>query len=329
MDALKCGNLWLILTSLLAILVSPGCGIMRQFVPPKIDAPVVFTTPPTKEMVAQVINTNSAKVQRLQSQVTISAGRSPGLQGTLAFERPRNVRLNAELFGMTGTGVDFGSNEELFWVWVKGGLPGTSPAIFYARHAEFAASGAGSQIPMRPEWIADALGLTFIEPSTIIAGPVARQDKTLEIRTNEPTPQGFIQRAITVDPKYGWIRQQSLADANGKLLVVTSARDHYYDKLSGISLPRQVELTVNPGSQDEFELNVRLNAPSINQITGDPNQLWTIPNPQGVQAIDISNPANLVMPAAQPTVTSIQSTVPTPGQNSQAYLPEYRGRDLR
>ena len=52
------------------------------------------------------------------------------LSGNIAAERPGRFRLTAGT-AVTGQEIDLGSNDELFWMWVRRNQP---PAVYFCRH---------------------------------------------------------------------------------------------------------------------------------------------------------------------------------------------------
>ena len=94
---------------------------------------------PTLEQVIEVVNRNNSQIRSFSTnRASISGSGFPSLRASVAFERPRRFRLRAET-GLTGTEFDLGSNDELFWFWVRREQP---PAMYYCRHDQFASSQA-------------------------------------------------------------------------------------------------------------------------------------------------------------------------------------------
>ena len=53
---------------------------------------------------------------------------------------------------MGSSELDVGSNDELFWFWIKRNKP---RALFYCRHDQFGSSNARQMIPVDPGWLAE------------------------------------------------------------------------------------------------------------------------------------------------------------------------------
>ena len=72
------------------------------------------------EKVIEAVNHNNSQIQALYSGSATLSG--PGIPTTLrahiAYQRQRNFRLRADT-GVTGPEVDLGSNDQIFWFWIK------------------------------------------------------------------------------------------------------------------------------------------------------------------------------------------------------------------
>lgn len=302
---------------------------------PKIESPIVFQAPPSAPQLAEAVNANSSRVHQLESQVKLKFAGMPGLTGNLALEKPNNFRVQASILGVGGLGADIGSNDESFWIWIKTALPGQTPMFLYARHAEFAVSQTRQQIPIDPSWIRDALGLTEIDPYGGLEGPYERPDGQLEIRYTRQTPAGPNMHVAVIDRKYAWITEQSIYDAQGILLVTAKSSKHRYYQETNVNLPHRIEISLVPNTPDARELVIDIASHNINRISGNPDYLWSMPEPSGVQYIDLAGPLPVVenQPFANTPFSSSpyspEPQPPYPGRSDQAYRPNYRGRDLR
>ena len=100
------------------------------------------------------------------------------------------MRLQAKFLGLPGPGVDLGSNDDEFWVWLQTGGTGQAPMMMYANHVEFAQTLSKQKTPIRPDWLIDAMGLVALQPQSEFEGPIVRTDKNWEIRVRTLTPAG-------------------------------------------------------------------------------------------------------------------------------------------
>lgn len=294
------------------------------------DAPILFTERPSQDQIIQTVNSNSQRVHALESQVKVTVDGLPGITGNLALEKPQNFRLQANLLGVSGLGADVGSNDELFWVWVKTTMPGQTPQILYARHAEYAVSPARQMLPIDPTWIRDALGLTEFDPQHEHEGPADRSDGQLEIRTRLQTPTGPQTRITAIDPKYGWITEQMLLDPQGTPIVIARSSRHRFYPEVGVSLPQRITINVAPATAQSQTLTVDAQNYTINRLSGDPSMLWTMPQPPGVPMVDLAAPIPGMYPSQPasalhqdiPSSTGYSRRQPDPALNSYPSRPQ-------
>jgi hypothetical protein len=254
-------------------------------------APVIFSEPPDAERLVRAINANTSEVRQLSCDVHIRTEGVPMLSGTLIVERPRKMRLKAGLAGISEMGFDVGSNDEEFWFWSKAAAGGQAPTIFHAKHSEFAASPARQSLPFEPQWVIDALGMLALPEDGSVQSAPRRADGMHELRLDVQTPAGPITRTYVADPKTGLVLQQSLYDANRRLIAYVSASHHHYFADSRASLPGRIELIVIGPEQQRTTVTMDLAGHEINQLYGDPEQQWTMPQPSDARSIDLARMA--------------------------------------
>ena len=78
-----------------------------------------------------------------------------------------------------GPEVDLGSNDQLFWFWIKRNQP---PAVYVCRHDQFPTSRARQMIPIDPNWLVEALGTLVLDSQLPHQGPYRDKDN----RTSDP-----------------------------------------------------------------------------------------------------------------------------------------------
>jgi len=91
-----------------------------------------------------------------------------------------------------------------------------------------------------------------------------------------------------IDGLRGLVLEQRLFDAKGSLLASSVASDHRQDPLSGLIMPKIVEVRC-PAAQ--FTMRINLGNVRINRLSGNPTELWAMPGYNGVPAVDLSNPS--------------------------------------
>jgi hypothetical protein len=192
--------------------------------------PRVLPPSPTLEQVIDVVNRNNSQIQSFSANnASITGSGFPSLRASVAFQRQKRFRLRAET-GLTGAEFDLGSNDELFWFWVRREQP---PAMYYCRHDQFASSQARLTTPIQPEWLIEAMGVAEFDPVLPHQGPYALPNDRLEIRTVRETPEGPAMKVTIIDGSQGWILEQHLFDARRQLMASSIAGKHRRDPLSG------------------------------------------------------------------------------------------------
>ncbi|HUT13051.1 MAG TPA: hypothetical protein VMY42_21325 [Thermoguttaceae bacterium] len=251
---------------------------------PSPPIPHVLSPSPTLEEVAQVVNGNSSQIQSLLATgATLSGPGFPRLQTNLAFQRPKRFRLQAEL--LTSTELDVGSNDDLFWFWVKRNEP---PAVYYCRREQFAMSPARQMIPIEPDWLIEALGVVEFDPALPHEGPIALPDGRLEVRTFRETPAGPVTKSTILHAQSGWVLEQRFYDAANRLVARAVASRHQRDPLTGVTLPGVVDISC-PLAQ--FSVRIDLGKVEVNRLSGDPGELWAMPTYHGAPLVDVCDPS--------------------------------------
>jgi hypothetical protein len=272
----------------------------------------------------QTLNAHTDRVYQLHSDsVTLSLPGVPALRASLALQRPRNIRLRAHFVGV-GQVLDFGSNDERFWVLVDAPqlLTNVPRAVYHARHDQFRRSAARQALPLEPQSLIEAFGLVRFDPAAVHEGPYRRGNGQLEIRSRIASPDGDLTRVVVVHESYGWILEQHLYDARGQLLASALASGHRFYPAAAVSLPHRVEIRLPPPAQP-VQIDVQTYA--INQLYGDPAQLWTMPAFPGYPLIDLGDARLQSAPPGPPPQPAGPATMPGNSYPATSYRPRYRG----
>jgi hypothetical protein len=262
---------------------------------------------PTLEQVIGTVHDNTRRVRSLMApQAVLSVPGVPRLSAQVACEPPRRFRLRAQT-AITGGELDIGSNDELFWLWIRRHEP---PVTLYCRHDDYAKSAARKLIPLRADWMPELLGLVTFRPEDQHEGPVTLSDGRIEIRTTMAGPDGAMRKSTILDGTTGLVLEQHLFTPTGERLASVRTSRHRVDPPSGAALPRLVEVSW-PASGVEFQLE--LSSITTNMPPADPGQLWQMPSYEGFQPIDLADPSVTISgPAASP------APVPVPAQPAAA-----------
>ncbi|HID77162.1 MAG TPA: hypothetical protein EYP56_14345 [Planctomycetaceae bacterium] len=150
----------------LLVAATAGCAWLNR--PSPWTPPPVFTAQPTLEQVIAAVNANSSRIQSFATErATLSGPGIPTLRASIVFQRPRRFRLRGET-GLSGPELDVGSNDELFWIWIRRSQP---KALYHCRHDQFAASPVRQSLPIQPDWLIQALGVVEFDPALPHQGP--------------------------------------------------------------------------------------------------------------------------------------------------------------
>ena len=254
--------------------------------------PIPRALPPaaTLTQIVDVVNDNSSRVQSLStSRATVTTPGYPALDANIVFQRPRSFRLVGQKF--LGKEVDVGSNDELLWCWIKRAQP---PAMLFCRHDQFATSAARSIIPIEPEWLIEAMGVVTFDKTDQIEGPFAIGNGRVEVKTRSLLPGRTISRITVIDETRGMVLEEHLYDAQGTRLASAMMSKHVRDPISGVTLPRHVEIR-SPG---KFELTIDMADLQINQLSGNPAEVFAKPSYPGYNEVDLAQPNTPLAPSA-------------------------------
>ncbi len=290
---------------LLVLFCGSGATCSRSFRNPFTSlgppAPEVLPVGASLDQILAAVNQNSGRVQSYQTNnasITVPGMPAiPLLRGNIAVQRPGRLRLQAST-AITGAEVDLGSNDERFWFWVKRNEP---PALYFARHEQFVGSSAQQVMPIDPQWLIDALGLSQFSSGDQYEAPIQRGDGTVEIRSTIQTRTGTMTKHTVVDVKRAWVIEQHIYDARGTLVASTRARSHRYYPTMGVSLPQVIELNL-PAAQ--LALTIDVGTVVINQVGGN-TALWSMPVISGYPQVDLGT-------APPGTVLGTQTIFPAP-----------------
>jgi hypothetical protein len=300
-SSLPCYWPLLLSTALMALSGASCPQTFQRYVNP---LPRVLPPSPTLEQVIAVVNRNSSQIRSFSTNHASLSGQGvPALGASVAFERPLRFRLRAQ--GAFGTEADLGSNDELFWFWLRRSQP---PAMYYCRHDQFAASPARQTTPFEPKWLIEALGVMEFDPALPHQGPYPMPNDRLRIDTICNMPDGPVTKITVIDASQGWVLEQHVYDARHKLLARSVATGHRVDPASGLVMPTAVEITFpNPGGPAGGErMRISLGNVEINRPSGDPATLWAMPNYPSVPLVDLADPRNSPPAAGPAQAASVQ-----------------------
>ncbi|MEI6240424.1 MAG: hypothetical protein WCR51_08535 [Planctomycetia bacterium] len=258
--------------------------------------PLPRTLPPqaTLDQVIAGVHDNTQRVRSYMAPQAVLAARGvPRLSAQVACEPPRRFRLRAQT-SVTGSELDIGSNDDLFWLWIRRHQP---PVMLFCRHDQYAQSSARRLLPLRADWMPELLGLVSFRPEDRHEGPFQLPDGRLEIRSRIAAPDGELLKSTIVDATTGLVVEQHLFTPTGERLASVRTSKHRVDPPSGAALPRFVEVSW-PASGVDFQLE--LTSITTNTPSTDPGQLWQMPAYEGYEPVDLADPSVVITPPAAP-----------------------------
>ncbi len=286
--------------------------------------PVVFNETPTLEQVAVMVNRTASVQQLSTNSASVEMLSMPSLprlsSATMNLQRERNFRLRASIPILMGMGLDLGSNDEVFWFEVPEDM---SKKLYYANHQQYQQQLDRAILPVDPTWIMDALGLVQIDPSTVVAGPVALPDGKLQVRSTIASPIGNYQRDLFIEPTLGYVTDQFLYDPSGKLVAQSQATQHRYYEAHQCALPLRVDIHLVPAVGPPLTMRIDVSDYAVNQLlSGDPN-LFSMPTSasRSVDLTTLSGPTpggyGLANPATGPTQYTAETATAYPMRGTQ------------
>ena len=299
-----------LLLGLLLVLTASGGASCPQFLANYPTAgPRVLPQTSTLNDVISVVNENTAKIRTVHApDASVSAPMTPSLRATLMIQRPRSFRVRAETL-VTGPEVDLGSNDSLCWLWVK---RSPTPGVFYCRHEQYPYSSVRQMIPVEPEWLIDAIGITGFDPAGQHSGPYPVGKGRLEIRTQLARREGTMTKITIIDSARAWVLEQHLYDARGTRIASSLTSQHWHDPESGVTLPKHIEIQW-PATQTSLEITLRslvINRPDI-----ESDDWFALPNYPDAPPVDAGDPRFRLPTATLPPAAAQQA----PAQQSRRW----------
>jgi hypothetical protein len=246
-----------------------------------VPPPSVLPPGATLDQIIQAVHQHNAQIQSYVTQsATLSGPGWPTLHASIAFQRPRNFRLRAGL-SLGGTEMDLGSNNQLFWYWLRRDQP---PTVYFCRHDQFSASRIRQALPLDPYWLIEALGTADFDPALPHEGPYPAAGGRLEIRTIRETPEGPAVKITRVDASTALVMEQHVFDAQGRPLANAVIEGYRRDPLSGLYMPSAVQISC-PLAQ--FSMRVDLGNVQVNRAGAVSAELWSMPTYPGSPRMDL------------------------------------------
>jgi hypothetical protein len=264
--------------------------VLRGYQVGTMPLPRMLPAQPTLDQVMATVHDNTRRVRSLAAtQAVLLVPGVPRLSSRVACEPPRRFRLQAQT-SLTGPELDIGSNDDLFWLWLRQHKP---PVIAFCAHDRYAQSNARRLLPIRADWMPELLGLVEFRPGDSHEGPFPVADGKIEVRSRIAAPDGELFKSTLLDGTTGLVVEQHLFAPTGERLASVRTSRHRVDAASGAALPHLVEISW-PASGVDFKLEIT--AYSVNTPAADPVQLWQMPAYPGYEPVDLADPSITIGP---------------------------------
>ena len=94
-------------------------------------------------------------------------------------------------------------------------------------------------------------------------------------------------KVTIIDAVSAWVMEQQIYDAQGRLRARSVAEGYRRDPRTGLYVPTAVRVEC---PEAQFSMRVDLGAVQVNQLQGNPAELWTLPSYPGSPLVDLGNP---------------------------------------
>lgn len=278
----------------LLLMVTCGAGCLQKLRWPWADAPppapAVLTANPSLDEIVRAVNGNSAQVTAMSANyATLAPQGAPSLRAAIFIEKPGRFRVRGTT-ALTGPELDLGSNDEMFWLWIKRAEP---QALYYARHAQASTSGFRKLMPLSPQQLVEAFGIPTFDPQAAHQGPFPSGEGRLAVRSTLPGPDGMMTKTTIVDARTALVVEQQLQDATGQMLASVKTSNHKLGADGRAWLPHTIELAIPSGN---MSMTVSIERWDVN--VPPPADAFVKPEHQGYPNVDVSDPRNLPHGAA-------------------------------
>ncbi len=268
-----------------ALAASSGAScpqLLRGYQIGTLPLPRALPPQPTLDQVIAAVHDNTARVRSLTStRAVLVAPGVPRLSAKIACEPPRRFRLHGQT-EISGHELDIGSNDDLFWLWIRRHEPRT---LAFCRHDRYAGSQARQLLPIRAEWMPELLGLVNFRTEDKHDGPYALPDGRIEVRSHLANDGEELHKSTILDGTSGLVAEQHLFTLGGERIASVRTTKYRVDPASGAALPHLIEISW-PTSNIDFKLE--LSAITVNGPIADPAALWEMPTYPGYQPVDLA-----------------------------------------
>ena len=281
-------RLFILAAAVYCVCGASGCMLFQKIncwgtAPPK--PPVVLAQNASLEDVIRAVNNNNAQKHTLVANdalITIE-GVPFLLRSHIAYEYPRKYHATGE--AVLSTEFDIGSNNELFWVWIK---QDPRNAIYFSRHDRYESSPVRDSFQIDPYWLIESMGMTVFQPPPDeehrLVARTAEGDWKIE--TKRQTAMGTYTKYTIVDGKTACVLMQELVNPSGRLVATAASPSHALDTSTGITYPETVDMLFSMQGQ-QMAMRLSMGRVQFNPSSPFNADTFTRPNYPGTTLVDI------------------------------------------
>lgn len=305
----------------LAVVALSFCGCRAVGPRDLMPRPPAFQPPAPAYSATELIeriNKNAAAIDSLRADANIKVNfadrQKAALDGKLAFERPRNFKL--DLSSVMGSEADIGSNMQTCWFWLR---QSKEKEYYVCNYDE---EGINSlSVTFQPDWIVEAMGLRPIAPEEAARMKVTpgtgtdRGTYSLVQRRKSVSGEEIVKQTV-INESNGLIKEHRLYTGDRKTLLARAIVSQYesFDVPSSngqasqtqVVLPSQFKLV---WMQEQLELDISIQKARINPTLD--RDLFLEPNFRGYARVDLSKKSSIAGGPRQ-RVEEMRETRPSP-----------------
>jgi len=268
---------------LIAVCLSglPGCSLSGLIPRRKPDPlPRALSSDASLNEIMHHLNDQRSRVMSWRStDVRIKASGegviAPKLTAALSVESPRNLRLMAD--SLRGLEVDFGSNNDRFWYWMRAGKP---KYLLTGSHAALE-TYRNNPLPFPPSWLMEALGVIPIDPSGVQMLRDPESPDQVRLISSYQLQGRAVQRIMLVDLALGEIVEHALYDDQDQL-IASATLSEFRSVARTAVLPHRIDLQLPTSGQ---ELSLTIGSIDVNPSLSD--STWQMTEYPDYEVVDL------------------------------------------
>jgi hypothetical protein len=201
----------------------------------------------------------------------------PPVPATIDVEAPLRMRIRAQMPLTFSEVADFGSNDELIWIWNQG-----APGMMVIRHEQLPEALAQMQVPFEPEWLMEVLGVVPINVDEFELAVPETPKSYIELVANRISPTGApVRRVVRINLCQGRILEHRIESTDGRVIASARLDNYELDATGQYLLPHLMKIEW-PEAKAGMTLRlgeIMVNPPANSLVS------WQAPDKPGVPRI--------------------------------------------